>query len=88
MFWNHLHKYINVICNILLCLYLLAGMWSSSFYLGNFLGPTIGGFIVEAYGFAWTTIVYFCLYCFMILINSCDLVYGIFVKRNKVLPDV
>ena len=35
----------------------LIGMWSSSYYLGNFLGPTVGGLLVDAYGFAWTAIV-------------------------------
>ena len=62
-------------------------MWSSSFYLGNFLGPTVGGCIVEACGFAWTTVVFFSLYCLMILINSCELVYSISSNKSKVLWD-
>jgi hypothetical protein len=34
-------------------------MWSASFYLGNFLGPTVAGFLVEAYGFRQSTVVFF-----------------------------
>ena len=63
----------------------LIGMWSSSFYLGNFLGPTVGGLLVDAYGFAWTTIVFFFLYCFMIIVNLCELIYAIVVKKERLL---
>ena len=63
-------------------------MWSSSFYLGNFLGPTVGGLLVDAYGFAWTTIVFSFLYCFMIIVNLCELSYAIVVKKEKLLIKV
>ncbi len=35
---------------------LVAGMWSSTFYFGNFLGSTVSGFLVEEFGFPWTAI--------------------------------
>ena len=66
----------------------LIGMWSSSFYLGNFLGPTVGGLLVDAFGFAWTTIVFSFLYCFMIIVNLCELSYAIVVKKEKLLIKV
>ena len=31
------------------------GLWSSSVYLGAFLGPTIGGFLVDNFGFPNST---------------------------------
>ena len=30
---------------------LIAGLWNASFNLGSFLGPTISGFVVQAFGF-------------------------------------
>jgi len=27
------------------------GMWSSSLFMGNFVGPTVSGFVVENLGF-------------------------------------
>ena len=27
------------------------GLWTSSFQLGNFVGPTVSGFMVDAWGF-------------------------------------
>ena len=53
----------------------LKGMWSSTFYFGNFVGPTVAGFIVENFGFRTTTLVFFCLYAFIIVLDSCQLAY-------------
>ena len=52
------------------------GMWSASFYIGNFIGPTVAGFLVEAYGFEWTTIVFFGLYAFILVVDICELTYN------------
>ncbi len=30
---------------------LISGLWTASFHLGNFVGPTASGFMVEAWGF-------------------------------------
>ena len=38
-------------------LYLL-GMWTSSLYLGNFFGPTLAGFAVEAWNFRTASVFY------------------------------
>ena len=53
----------------------LLGMWTSTFYLGNFVAPTIAGFIVENFGFKSTTLVFFGFYAFIILLDSCQLAY-------------
>ena len=57
------------------------GMWSASFYIGNFIGPTVAGFLVDAYGFKWTTMVFFGLYGFILLVDIFELTYN--VKKSK-----
>ena len=54
---------------------LLTGMWSSTFYFGNFLGPTSSGFMVENFGFTSTTFIFFCIYTFIVFLDSCQLAY-------------
>ncbi len=36
------------------CLFFLAGLWIFSFYLGNFVGPTVSGLMVQWIGFRRT----------------------------------
>ena len=62
--------------------YIYLGMWSASFYIGNFIGPTVSGFLVDAYGFEWTTIVFFGLYLFILTVDICELTYN-FKKSNS-----
>ncbi len=50
-------------------------MWSSSFYFGNFVGPTVAGIMVESIGFQSTTLVVFSLYIFTIVVDSLELTY-------------
>ena len=38
------------------------GMWSAAFYLGNFIGPTVSGFLVEILGFEFTSMMLFGVY--------------------------
>ena len=38
--------------------------------LGNFVGPTASGFSVEAYGFEWTTVVFFAMYCIILVVDA------------------
>ena len=59
-------------------------MWSASFYIGNFIGPTVSGFLVDAYGFEWTTIVFFGLYAFILVVDICELSYNISKSRKHV----
>ena len=33
----------------------LVGIWTASFYLGNFLGSTVSGALVDIYGFPLTS---------------------------------
>ena len=56
-------------------------MWTSSFYLGNFVGPTVGGFLVDYYGFGMAALVMFAACCLSILIDVAELSYSI--SQNK-----
>ena len=50
-------------------------MWSASRYFGSFIGPTVAGFLVDAYGFVWTTIVFFWLFCVITIVDICHLTF-------------
>ena len=65
--------------------FVLIGLWSSSFYLGAFLGPSIAGFLVDAYGFEWTGVIFAILYCIGIVFNSTELAYTLFIEKEKIL---
>ena len=36
----------------------ISGIWTSAFALGNFIGPTLGGLLVDSVGFRDTTTVF------------------------------
>ena len=55
----------------------LAGMWSTAFYFGNFLGPTVAGVTVDLYGFRATTVGFFVLMCLMLIVDFFELGYTI-----------
>jgi MFS family permease len=57
-------------------------MWSTSFYFGNFLGPTLAGFAVESYGFRATTIVFFGLMCGILVVDFIELAYTVRITRR------
>ena len=59
------------------------GLWSSSFYLGAFLGPSIAGFLVDAYGFGWTTVIFSIIYCVGIALNIIELLYTCLVQKER-----
>jgi MFS family permease len=50
------------------------GIWLSAFSLGNFVGPTIAGVLVQTQGFRATTMVFFVLYAVMIVIDLMEAV--------------
>jgi MFS family permease len=50
-------------------------MWSGSLYFGNFLGPTIAGFLVEAYGFSYTSVLYWAFYLVVLVLDCAVIVY-------------
>lgn len=54
---------------------ILSGLWSTSFYFGNFAGPTVGGFLVEYLDFRGATVVYLALYIIMAMVDVVDYVF-------------
>ena len=59
-------------------------MWSASFYIGNFIGPTVSGFLVDAYGFEWTTIVFFSLYAFILVTDIFELTFNLWKSKGNI----
>ena len=51
-------------------------MWSAAFYFGNFVGPTMSGFWIDAYGFEWTTIIFLGVYIFVTIFDFYELFYN------------
>ena len=47
----------------------------SAFALGNFVGPTLAGFIVQNAGFPNTTLLFFCLYAVMLVIDALSVIH-------------
>ena len=41
----------------------LAGMWNSAMFLGFFLGPAVGGILIDSHGYQVTALVFIGLYC-------------------------
>ena len=66
------------------------GVWLSAFSLGNFVGPTIAGFLVDSLsteedpdlGFRETTLVFFILYAFMILVDIFEAMHT--ARRDRI----
>ena len=53
---------------------MLAGVWLSAFSLGNFVGPTLAGFLVQTEGFRRTTTIFFGLYVVMMAVDLFEIV--------------
>ena len=67
---------------IIVVLFNIPGMWSTSFYLGNFVGPTGAGVLVDNFGFRSTTIVFFGIYTFILLVDFIELGFSIRINRK------
>ena len=56
---------------------LMSGLWSGTLYLGGFLGPTVAGVLVDAYGFRTATILYWALYLLATVVDVGDLAHNV-----------
>jgi len=66
-----------------ICTYLLvSSTWSSSFFLGSFLGPTVAGFTVEHFGFRATTFGFVVVYALVLLMDLFELMITIWQRRK------
>lgn len=59
------------------------GMWSFSFFFGNFLGPTLSGIAVDNYGFRSTSLFFFAVFCFMAVVDLLELGYTFNANKKK-----
>jgi len=56
---------------------MISGIWMSAFALGNFVGPTVAGLVVQVEGFPNTTFLFFVLYAVMVAVDVIQ------VKQNE-----
>ena len=58
-------------------------MWTASFFLGNFAGPTVAGFLTEHFGFRWASFLFFLINCFVLAIDLIELALNIMSNNSK-----
>lgn len=63
---------------------LVSGLWSTAYYLGDFLGPTLTGILIEYVGFGWSSTVIFSLHFLCLLIIICYIYYTFSCKVTDV----
>ena len=61
---------------------LVSVLWTTAFSLGVFLGSTVSGWSVDIYGFRWTAMIFFGIYCAAIILDSFDLTSQISTRKN------
>ena len=74
--YNH-DPYINIRNKYVL------GVWTLSFFLGSAVGSTLSGFLVDAYGFEWTTVVFFAIYCIILVADLFELSFNLKQSRHQ-----
>ena len=62
---------------------IILGMWLSGFSLGNFIGPTIAGILVEAKDFRFTSLVFFTLYLMLLVIDVFEFMKMEIIERRQ-----
>jgi len=62
---------------------LISGLWSSSFALGAFIGPSISGFLYDHVGFRYGTLFVIVIHTLLFIGSSCFIA---FEKRNFISP--
>jgi MFS family permease len=46
----------------LILFFSISGLWTTAFYFGNFLGPTVAGVVVQTWGFRWAAALFALIY--------------------------
>ena len=54
-----------------------------SFALGNFVGPSLGGYLVEVIGFRQTTVAFQLIGCFFLVVDTFSLACSRFRSTNQ-----
>jgi len=72
--------------NFILSIQLLfLGMWSSSYFCGAFVGPTLGGLLVQNFGFPATTVIFASVLCLVTLLDTVELAISKYSLNYKPL---
>jgi MFS family permease len=58
-------------------------MWTASFFLGNFAGPTVAGFLTERFGFRWASFLFFLINCFVLIVDLIELALNVLYMNSK-----
>ena len=61
----------------------IIGIWLSAFSLGNCVGPTFAGFLVQSVGFPSTTIIFFALYIVMFVLDISEAIHRWIQERRQ-----
>ncbi len=61
----------------------VAGIWTASFNLGAFSGPTSAGFLVESIGFRGTCFVYVWIYVVVFAVDAAQIIHAKCADRAK-----
>ena len=59
------------------------GMWNATFALGTFIGPTLGGVLVDYCGFSFTAVVYTVFFACGLFLNVSEVIYYKFRWRAQ-----
>ena len=62
-------------------------MWTASFFLGSFAGPTLSGFLVEHFGFRWSTFFFFLLNVVIFTVDLIELTMNVGRSRTKLIDN-
>jgi len=62
---------------------MVTGLWSATFYLGTFVGPTLAGVLVDNFGFKLTTMIYSTLFVGTLGLNLVEIIYHKISKRRQ-----
>ena len=66
----------------------LTGTWATSFYLGNFIGPTLAGIITEQFGFRSMTLFFLGSFCITFIMDVIELSFTIEKVKYEVLKEM
>ena len=61
----------------------VSGLWTASFHLGQLVGSTVSGFLVEAWGFRNTSIVFYIVYQQMTIVNLVGGIRRLIANRKR-----
>ena len=64
-------------------IFVISGIWYSSYYLGAFIGPTLGGVLINIYGFDSMTMVFAIMFGSLFGINMLELLYKRYISNKS-----